>query len=180
MRCVDAIRPMERIGGNKPQGIYFTELAHSEQAKIRKLRIKLMEHLGQSPCFMYFNPAERQALLAQLEAKDVRLFVATDGGTPVAYAEVSYDGENFATEAADMLNITGAYCQSAYRGQDIYPALLDHLILVLKSEGYRRLGVDFESFNPAAFAFWGKYFTYYTNSLVRRIDECALPDAEGS
>ena len=50
LRCVDAIRPMERIGGNKPQGIYFTELAHSEQAKIRKLRIKLMEHLGQSPC----------------------------------------------------------------------------------------------------------------------------------
>jgi len=44
----------------------------------------------------------------------------------------------------------------------------------LKEEGYKLLGVDYESFNSTANGFWLKYFTPYTNSVVRRIDECAL------
>jgi len=34
--------------------------------------------------------------------------------------------------------------------------------------------VDFETFNPTAYGFWSKHFELYTNSLTRRIDECAL------
>ena len=44
----------------------------------------------------------------------------------------------------------------------------------LKKEGFLRLGVDYESFNPTANVFWPKYFEVYTKSVVRRIDECAL------
>ena len=47
-------------------------------------------------------------------------------------------------------------------------------ISALKKEGYLRLGVNFESFNPAARRFWLKYFTTYTNSVVRRIDACNI------
>jgi len=36
---------------------------------------------------------------------------------------------------------------------------------------YNLLGVDFESFNPTASNFWLKYFTEYTHSVVRRIDD---------
>ena len=45
---------------------------------------------------------------------------------------------------------------------------------VLSREGYRRLGVDFESFNPTAQGFWLKHFTANTHSVVRRIDENAV------
>jgi len=45
---------------------------------------------------------------------------------------------------------------------------------VLKKDGVERLGVDFESFNPTAHAFWLKYFEAYTHSVVRRIDERAI------
>jgi hypothetical protein len=40
--------------------------------------------------------------------------------------------------------------------------------------GYTRLGVDFESLNPAGYGFWLKYFDPYTHSVVRRIDEKAV------
>jgi len=73
-----------------------------------------------------------------------------------------------------MMNVCGAYCQPEYRGKDIFQGLLNHVIVTLKAEGYESLGVDFESFNPTANAFWSKYFTAYANSVVRRIDECAL------
>jgi hypothetical protein len=51
---------------------------------------------------------------------------------------------------------------------------LNYVITQLKSEGFESLGVDFEGFNPTASGFWLKYFTAYTNSVTRRIDECAL------
>jgi GNAT superfamily N-acetyltransferase len=177
LRCVDAIRPMEPMAEASAAGILCTELAKSDQANIRELRRRLMEHLGRSPCFMYWQPDEIESHLAQLEADEVRLFAAKHGDTYVAFAEVSPCGENFATEAEDMLNITGAYCLPEYRGRDIYPSLLNYMMVALRNEGYLRLGVDFESFNPAAYRFWGKYFTNYTYSVVRRIDECALADA---
>lgn len=65
-------------------------------------------------------------------------------------------------------------CLPEYRGRDIYPNLLNYAIDKLAGEGYKLLGVDFESFNPTAYGFWLKHFTAYTKSVVRRIDECAL------
>ena len=68
-------------------------------------------------------------------------------------------------------HIRGAYCLPEHRGKGLYQNLLNFTISVLKREGYTKLGVDFESFNPTARGFWLKYFTAYTNSVVRRIDE---------
>jgi hypothetical protein len=48
--------------------------------------------------------------------------------------------------------------------------LLNFVIATLKAEGYPRLGVDFESYNPNAFGFWLKYFAVYTHGVIRRID----------
>ncbi|MFN2969307.1 GNAT family N-acetyltransferase, partial [Escherichia coli] len=68
-------------------------------------------------------------------------------------------------------HIRGAYCLPAHRGKGLYQNLLNLTISVLKKEGYTKLGGNFESFNPTARGFWLKYFTAYTNSVVRRIDE---------
>ena len=46
-------------------------------------------------------------------------------------------------------------------------------IAILREEGIARLGVDHETANPTALAAWGKYFTNYTDTLVRCMDECA-------
>ena len=43
-----------------------------------------------------------------------------------------------------------------------------------QAAGYKYIGVDFESINPPAYGFWLKYFTAYTHSVVRRIDEGAI------
>ena len=95
---------------------------------------------------------------------------------PIAFIEVKDDGENFATETSGMKNICGAFCLLEHRGKGIVQNLLNYAISKLKAEGCVCLGVDFESFNPTANSFWLKYFTPYTNSVVRRIDECALRD----
>jgi len=49
--------------------------------------------------------------------------------------------------------------------------LLSWLMDLLRERGYLRCGVDFECFNYTARRFWLKYFTAYSDSVVRRIDE---------
>lgn len=102
------------------------------------------------------------------------MFAAFQGNETIAFIEVTDGGENFATEVSSMKNICGAYCMPEFRSKGIMQNLLNFTISTLKTEGYTRLGVDFESLNPTAYGFWLKYFTAYTHSVVRRIDEQIL------
>lgn len=174
LRCIDAIRPMVEIECLPCDKIYFEELSKNNVVKIRNMRYMLYEHLGNSPCFMNSSKEEFEAWLAHAEERTSRLFIAYDDKKTLSYFEIKSDGENFATEVESMCNICGAFCLPEYRGKNIQQNLLNYIILKLQGEGYKILGVDFESFNPSAYGFWLKYFTPYTNSVVRRVDECAL------
>ena len=174
LRCMDAIRPMREIDCKSCEGISFDELTKENVSQIRELRKLQSEHMGYSPCFMYSTEQEVRTWIERAETRDSRLFVAKEDDKLIAFIEVTDDGENFATEDETMRNICGAYCLPEYRGRDIAPNLLNYAIGKLAGEGYKLLGVDFESFNPTAYGFWLKRFTAYTKSVVRRIDECAL------
>ncbi len=177
LRCMDAIRPMVDLDCKMCDGIYFEELAKTDVKRVGKLHQMLSKHLGNSPCFMYSSLEEFNCWLARAEERGSRLFIAKtyDSEKLIAFIEVTSNGENFATEVDHMCNICGAFCLPEYRGKYIFQNLLNFTIKKLKEE-YKILGVDFESFNPTAYGFWLKYFTAYTNSVVRRIDECAIHD----
>jgi hypothetical protein len=67
--------------------------------------------------------------------------------------------------------------ENAFRTSDVkgvFSPIHAHGAVCVNYEGYTRLGADFESFNPAASGFWLKYFTAYTNSVARRIDDRIL------
>ena len=176
LRCIDAIRPMENISDKPNETVSFCELHKSKISEIRELRRLLYEHMGCAPCFMYSTRNDLAAKIARLEERDSLTFIAKRGETLIAFIEICADGENFATSVQKMLNICGAYCLPQFRGSGIFQSLLNHAISLLRTDGYTKLGVDFESFNPTANRFWSKYFTAYTKSLVRRIDECAIRD----
>ncbi len=89
----------------------------------------------------------------------------------IAFIEFTHSGENFTCDHPKTINICGAYLYPAHRGQGIYKTLLSYALGELKKDSYVRCGVNFESINPAADAFWMKYFTPYTYSVTRRIDE---------
>lgn len=177
LRCIDSIRPMENFSvPSCGDEFYFQELEKTDVIQVREMRRMLTEHMGKSPCFMRSRKNEFLEWITRAESRDTRLFVAGKEKTPVAFIEISDNAETFVTEYPEMLNICGAFCIPEYRGQNVVQNLLNYIISQLKSEGYRTLGVDFESFNPTAIGFWSKHFTAYTHSVVRRIDECAIFD----
>jgi GNAT superfamily N-acetyltransferase len=170
LRCIDAIRSLDEIPLVDGTKCEYTELKKEEYNKLHIHQNALISHLGNSPIFMTYPPKSEEEFLGGI-SESTRFFAAKVNGESIAYIKIDLEGENFACEDNGMMNICGAYCLPEYRGNGISNNLLSFLVTTLKLEGYTRLGVDFESFNPTARGFWLKYFTPYTNSVVRRIDE---------
>lgn len=175
LRCIDAIRPMVEIECIKTVEYTFRELDASCKNDTLSLKNLLTFHLANSPCFLRYSQMGEQQLQAQFDGRNQpRYFCAYNNNALVAWIEVMDEGENFACYDNSMQNICGAFCLEEHRGKGVFQNLLNYLISTLKDEGYTQLGVDFESFNPTAYGFWLKYFTAYTSSVVRRIDERIL------
>jgi len=167
MRCIDAVKLIE---GGGEEGDFF-ELPRERAGELRDLNNLLIEHLGKSPCFLHYKRVNKKQAIKNFAQPDIRIFVARHDGKIAAYLKVGSSGESFASRALDMMNVCGAGMIPELRGSGIYSDLLRYAEAVLAGEGYARLGVDYESFNPAALYFYPKHFAVYTNSLVRRIDE---------
>ena len=102
-------------------------------------------------------------------------------GRPVGFMRVSRECEHFAAGHASVMNVGGTYVLPEERGRGIGTLLLGAATGWMAEQGYARCGVDYESINPYAQAFWPRYFMPYTGSVVRRVDERAagyLPPAE--
>lgn len=174
LRFIDAIRPMEKIDYVSSADYSYCELEANQKEETLFLKNLLIAHLGHSPMFMSYPQMDSIDLQSQYNRRQPRYFAAYKGEKIIAWVEIMNNGENFACDDIKMQSICGAYCLPEYRGMGVFQNLLNHVINTLKKEGYERLGVDFESFNPTAYGFWLKYFTAYTNSIVRRIDERIL------
>jgi hypothetical protein len=174
LRCVDAVRALSPIEPVEAPLFDFVELSGEKKGMLTELRNLLILHLGGSPCFMPFPQKSEAEITAEKESEDNRYFAALIGNKAVAYIKIGDDGENFACECPQMLNICGACCLPDYRGTGLYQNLLSCVIKKLGGEGYTHLGVDFESFNPTARGFWLKHFAAYTGSVVRRVDDKML------
>ena len=174
IRCMDAIQMMNETDTLTCHEHITRELSKEEYQLIFPLNKLLVQHLNSSPSFMCYPFIHDAKLLEMIMQSDARYFVTIHDEQIVSYIKISNEGENFACSASDMMNISGAYCLPEYRGMGVFKNLLDFVIKKLRSEGYIRLGVDFESINPNAYHFWLKYFEAYTNGVVRRVDEFAL------
>lgn len=176
IRCIDAIRSLENIPENMVNSELsqlspvYREVSRNEWGLLIEQHNDLISHLGNSPAFLKYYTIDIDELYRRT-TEGTRYFAVKIGADYVAYVKIDRTGENFATDVEGMMNICGAYCNPKYRGIGIYHNLLLYLMSSLKEEGYTRLGVDFESFNPNARGFWLKHFKAYTNSVVRRIDD---------
>lgn len=174
LRCVDAIRGMDEIAVPSCEDIEFSELMSDEFSQILPFDHMLDAHMAASPTFI-LRPSETAASFVDKAIRNCcRFFVARVNGEIAAFDKIERDGETFICDTPGYLHITGAFCQPVYRGRAVYQNLLNYIIRTLKTEGYTRIGTDFESINPTAYGFWLKYFDAYTHGIVRRIDEHAV------
>lgn len=171
IRCSDGIRNLRHpLLTPLPTGIQCRELRPRESKEVEPLRRELERHLAESPIFLYSPPEPP----SKKDRKKPRTFAAFCGDLPIAFLDITDDGETFISTSDNTLNICGAYCLPAYRGTGAMGSLVACACGLLRREGISYLGVDCETLNPNALYFWNKYFESYTYSFVRRIDERAV------
>ena len=171
-RCVDAIRSTGPIIGSVCEGITFRQATQDDAEVLADMSNMLGRHLSGSPMFMPFTNLTTACDIAKnIESGEVEYFVAVENNKIVSYYCIQKDGENFASDDTSVINICGAYALPEIRRKGISTALLSWLMDLLRERGYLRCGVDFECFNYTARRFWLKYFTAYSDSVVRRVDE---------
>ena len=170
IRCSDAIM---RLGDHKCVKISsdeyeFCELPQSKKWQIDLLRRGLTRHLCTAPIFF---PTDLDQYNAWFNREEVRVFVAKRDEKVIGFLSIDAEAETFVTEEPNISNICGAYVDPEYRGTGVADMLLEYLCEVCEKDGMEYLGVDYETLNPTALRFWRKYFTNYTYSYARRIDE---------
>ncbi len=175
LRCVDAIRPLQKIDIPINSEYQIRPAVKADYAQIAEHENSLTKHLRSAPMFMPRNPNKTAEYIAKSEEEGVEYFVAVLNGRIIGFIEIADEGENFASNNNSVKNVCGAYVVPEYRSQKIADMLLSYVSDILLERGYLSLGVDYESFNPTANAFWQKHFTPYTYSLARRIDERIYP-----
>ena len=175
LRCVDAIRTIDKMPFQDIGGYSFSESSPADYQAIADFENMIVHHLRKSPMFMPRNPDYNDKMIKKsINEKGSRFFIAKYNDTPVGFLKIDNEGENFVCDSADMKNICGAYLLPNHRSNGVFHSLLSYVNNILFDEGYKKLGVDYESFNPNANAFWPKFFTPYTHSVARRIDERIL------
>lgn len=181
LRCVDAICCIEKMELKesdldcKVQKMDLTSI--SSLTKIHKLH---HQYFSLSPLFMYREDEDPFLDLKNwIQGENHHLFAVFYQGEPLGYIKLQPYAENFISNHPSLMNITGAYVIEEKRGQGVARILLKAVKEFLIEEGYLLCGVDFESFNILGRSFWRKYFTPYTLSLQRRMDERILQKKGG-
>ncbi|MBQ8791699.1 MAG: GNAT family N-acetyltransferase [Ruminiclostridium sp.] len=172
IRCTDAVRKLSEFNlpCNSYDGILFKELPADKFNEVEYLQRGLHKHLAGAPVFFPAYDFDKW-FENWIKRETMRIFVAESEGKIIGFISVDDDAENFITGYDTMKNICGAFFNENYRGRGIAQGLLSFIANTLKAEGITHLGVDCETLNPTALNFWGKYFTPYTYSFARRIDE---------
>ena len=172
LRCVDAIKKLEKMDNIALEGYSYSECTASDYSAIADFENILTHYLRTAPMFMPRQAdSDKQTIERAVLESGARFFIAKYKDAPIGFLRIDDTGENFICERQDMKNVCGAYLMPEHRSKGVFHNLLTNVCNLLTDEGYKRLGVDYESLNPTANAFWPKYFTPYTFSVTRRIDE---------
>ncbi|MCL2497349.1 MAG: GNAT family N-acetyltransferase [Symbiobacteriaceae bacterium] len=172
-RCIDAMRETTPLVVPAIAGVSYRLAELSDVPAIVELTNKLMDHLNDTPIFMAdYRRATWEEIHRTIEDHYYQYTLALHNDQVIAYFRMfNRSGETFISGAPGISNIWGAFTELAYRGSGVTTGLLGWTLAWLREGGYTHCGVDYESLNPQARHFWQRYFTPYTHTMVRRIDE---------
>ena len=174
---VDAIRDLSPVSVPPVPGIEIRRATIDDLEQVVHLRQAHQRYMAQAPIFMPLLEFDSEEDRSEFLRNPTNVFLlAYDGKDPVAYIQFQarVDGTARAVHDPGTVACTGAYTADGYRRNGIGAAMLNRLIAEARSAGYRRLSVDFESFNTLGSRFWLKYFKPVCYSVIRTLDDRVL------
>ncbi|HEY5585286.1 MAG TPA: GNAT family N-acetyltransferase [Ruminiclostridium sp.] len=175
--CIDAVRPVELINLEVPEGFHITPIQEKDIPILLPLVDGISRHLTKSSAFKpYLEPERREELNSKLKQSENYAWMVWAGNETIGYSSVTpnEDGAAWIVNGKCKFAVNGAYVKPEYRGIGIAKLLLSTIMEWAKKEGFIRCSVDFEATNLEACQFWLKHFKPVCKSMVRRLDERIL------
>lgn len=174
--CTDTIKNIETPICETFKGSYnYVELTKQDiianKTVLLQLWSRLRNHLRKSPTYYPGVEFTDDVYWNYINDSSTRLFVARDGVEIIGILDASRDGNCFANIDDKTMNVGDLYILESYRGQNVAQELLQFANGIFINEGYKRLWVEHGTTNPNAIRFWDKYFSRFTYTLTRTIDE---------
>lgn len=171
IRCVDSIARISDLPEpDESSSFSIEQVAIADAVELREVKHLLATHLASSPVYQELFDFSPEFIAQKSEERQSIHFAARDGDRVIGFIEATFEGENYLTRHPQMRNICGAGVLPEYRNRGVMRALLAALVDHCASLGVTTIGVDYESQNPEARAFWERYFTPYTWSWERHFD----------
>ena len=131
----------------------------------------MLDHLLAAPCFWPHAVEEAASFsgASWLATPGNAQWFAYQGDEALGYLGVTPSSQDACTIIRDpgTLSIVKAYTLPGARGKGVGNALLSHALAWGREQGFERCSVDYESANPPARRFWGRWFEPVVVSLMR-------------
>ena len=171
MRCTDAIRKTAGIDVHG-SSIEIRKSTEEDAKQLSGIHTLHDLYYRQTPMFMARKDTdERNINVDWLSGKNHHEWVAYRGDVPIGFIHLAPIAETFVSGHPSVMNVKGMYVVENERGNSVGAWLLNSVQEWLIQNKYPLRGVDLESINPLGSRFWMRYFTPYTYSLVRKIDQ---------
>jgi GNAT superfamily N-acetyltransferase len=173
LAVIDAIRPIDNVEIHQPANIEIRQACEDDAELIAVFEQEASKYYAEPPSSMVPLPPDDAEACRQFLADSVNtIWLAYNSGKAVGYMRFQARGSGTAVivESNTNIAITAAYVRRQYRGMGASSAMLKAGLGHYRSTGYKSCSVDYESFNPKAFAFWKRYFDPVCYSVIRHLE----------
>ncbi len=171
LRCIDAIRKTSNIDVQSST-VRIEESTVEDAEKLANIHTRANQYYRKSPMFMHRKDTDEILKhIDWLTGYRRHEWVAYRNDIPVGFLKIAPSEETFFSAYPSVMNIKGLYVIENEREKGVGTVLLNTIQKWFIQNNIPLCGVEFESINTLGSRFWMKYFTPYTYSLVRKIDE---------
>jgi GNAT superfamily N-acetyltransferase len=162
----DALRDLSPVGAPE---VPVRRAVPEDLRELEALGRGLVDHLSAPTTFLTYPYRSEAYWRGQLADETVYYAVAEVEGVLAAYMKLGPCDDDVCRTVQDVktMSISGAFCMPERRSGGIARALLNHGIAWARECGFKRCGVDWESSNIEASAFWLRHFRPVCLSLRR-------------
>ena len=174
--CTDAIKKIETpISNTFSDGYKYYELSKQKLLDTKNILLdmweKLVSHLRKSPTFYPGKEFTNEVYWNHVSSPATRVFVVCKNDEILGVIDTSNDSNCFINDDKYTINVGDLFIKKDYRGWNLAQELLQYVSNTLVKEGYKRIWVEHGTTNPNALRFWDKYFSSFTFTLTRQLDE---------